>query len=241
MARPGGLRAPFAADERPDRPVPVPARGPPVRVGAARRRDNGGRPRLLLARARRSSGCRQRPRDRTGVAGCDVHRAGSHRRDGHRGRDREGARPRGPTRRDPRAGRDHRSPRSRPSRGHDGRCVRLRRGALRWADPVRRVRARDGRCPDLPRWRHDPLRGDGGDGRGAPTARLAASDQRPSRRTGGQRDRREPQRTRGRVAGGDDRLRDAALVVAAEEEDRAVTVLVPPRETPFVVVAGRER
>jgi L-ascorbate metabolism protein UlaG (beta-lactamase superfamily) len=31
------------------------------------------------------------------------------------------------------------------------------------------------------------------------------------------------------------------VVRAAEEEDRAVTVLVPPRETPFVVVAGRER
>ena len=31
------------------------------------------------------------------------------------------------------------------------------------------------------------------------------------------------------------------VVEAAEEEDRAVTVLVPPRETPFVVVAGRDR
>ena len=33
----------------------------------------------------------------------------------------------------------------------------------------------------------------------------------------------------------------ADVVEAAEEEGRAVTVLVPPRETPFVVVAGRER
>ena len=33
----------------------------------------------------------------------------------------------------------------------------------------------------------------------------------------------------------------AEVVVAAEEEDRVVTVLVPPRETPFVLVAGRER
>ena len=33
----------------------------------------------------------------------------------------------------------------------------------------------------------------------------------------------------------------AEVVEAAEEEDRAVTVLVPPRETPFVLVAGRER
>ena len=33
----------------------------------------------------------------------------------------------------------------------------------------------------------------------------------------------------------------AEVVEAAEEEDRAVTVLVPPREIPFVVVAGRER
>jgi hypothetical protein len=32
----------------------------------------------------------------------------------------------------------------------------------------------------------------------------------------------------------------AEVVEAAEEEDRAVTVLVPPRETPFVVVAGRQ-
>jgi L-ascorbate 6-phosphate lactonase len=33
----------------------------------------------------------------------------------------------------------------------------------------------------------------------------------------------------------------AEVVEAAEEEDRVVTVLVPPRETPFVLVAGRER
>ena len=31
------------------------------------------------------------------------------------------------------------------------------------------------------------------------------------------------------------------VVEAAEEEDRAVTVMVPPRETPFVLVAGRAR
>jgi L-ascorbate metabolism protein UlaG (beta-lactamase superfamily) len=31
------------------------------------------------------------------------------------------------------------------------------------------------------------------------------------------------------------------VVEAAEEEDRAVTVMVPPRETPFVLVAGRTR
>jgi len=31
------------------------------------------------------------------------------------------------------------------------------------------------------------------------------------------------------------------VVEAAEEEDRAVTLMVPPRETPFVVVAGRDR
>ncbi len=33
----------------------------------------------------------------------------------------------------------------------------------------------------------------------------------------------------------------AQVVETAEEEERAVTVLVPPRETPFVVVAGRAR
>ena len=31
------------------------------------------------------------------------------------------------------------------------------------------------------------------------------------------------------------------VVEAAEEEDRAVTVMIPPRETPFVLVAGRAR
>ena len=33
----------------------------------------------------------------------------------------------------------------------------------------------------------------------------------------------------------------AQVVEAAEEEERAVSILVPPRETPFVVVAGRAR
>jgi len=33
----------------------------------------------------------------------------------------------------------------------------------------------------------------------------------------------------------------AEVVEAAEEEGRVVTVLVPHRETPFVLVAGRER
>jgi len=31
------------------------------------------------------------------------------------------------------------------------------------------------------------------------------------------------------------------VVEAAEEEDRAVTVMIPPRETPFILVAGRAR
>ncbi|TMK60180.1 MAG: zinc-binding dehydrogenase [Actinobacteria bacterium] len=67
----------------------------------------------------------------------------------------------------------------------------------------------DGRRPHLSRRGHDPLRGDGGHGRGAPTARCPLADQRSSRRTRGPRHRREPQRTRGRVAGRDDRLGDA--------------------------------
>jgi hypothetical protein len=33
----------------------------------------------------------------------------------------------------------------------------------------------------------------------------------------------------------------AEVVEAADEEGRAVTIMVPPRETPFVVVAGRDR
>ena len=33
----------------------------------------------------------------------------------------------------------------------------------------------------------------------------------------------------------------AEVVQAAEEESRSITVMVPPRETPFVVVAGRDR